>query len=106
MEELLAKLKTRLRFDGDVDDDMLTYHLNLAINTVNDRRQYTPDEDDEDDLFEDAYEYVIIEMAVCSYNKMGAEGQLYHGENGITRTYESSLYPSSLLRLVVQKIRG
>ena len=59
MEELLAKLKTRLRFDGDVEDDMLLYHLNLAINTVNDRRQYTPDESDPTDLFEEKYEYVI-----------------------------------------------
>lgn len=106
MDELLAKLQTRLRYDGGVDDDMLLYHLNLAINTVNDRRQYTPDEDDEDDLFEDKYEYVIIEMAVCGYNKMGAEGQLYHGENGVNRTYESSLYPNSLLKLVVPKPRS
>ena len=103
MDELLAKLKTRLRFDGDVDDDMLTYHLNLAINTVNDRRSFIPTDED---LYESKYEYVIIEMAVCSYNKMGAEGQLGHDENGVNRTYEASLYPYSLLRLVVPKPRG
>jgi hypothetical protein len=106
MDELIAKLRTRLRFDGDTEDDMLEYHLRLAIDTVNDRRQYEPDENDATDLFEDKYEYIIIEMAVCTYNKMGAEGQLYHGENGVNRTYEAGLYPSSLLKLVVPRSRS
>ena len=104
MDEMLSALKTRLRFDGDIEDSMLTYHLNLAINTINDRRQYEPDEDD-DNVIETKYDYICIEMAVCSYNKMGAEGQLYHSENSVSRTYESSLYPMSLLKLVMAKPR-
>lgn len=103
MEELLAKLKTRLRFDGTVEDGMLTYHLNLALDTVNDRRQFTPTDTE---LVESRYENIVIEMAVCSYNKMGAEGQTVHSENGVNRFYEGGFYPSSLMKMIIPKPRG
>lgn len=41
-----------------------------------------------------------IDIALDIYNKMGAEGQLSHSENGISRTYESSWISGELLRQI------
>jgi len=103
MNELLATLKTRLRFSGDVEDDMLLIHLNLAITTLNDRRQYVSTDTD---VVEEQYQSIVIEMAVCSYSKIGAEGQLAHDENGVDRMYDGGFYPKGLMKLIVPKSRG
>ena len=42
MEELLSRLKVRLRFSGTVEDAVLSDHLQTAVDVVNDIRQYTP----------------------------------------------------------------
>ena len=44
------------------------------------------------------YEHVQIDAAVYMLNKRGAEFQLSHSENGISRTYEAADLPPSLLR--------
>jgi hypothetical protein len=101
MDELLSRLKVRLRFSGTVEDAVLSDHLQTAVDVVNDIRQYTPT------LVEPQYRSVVVEMALVAYNKMGAEGQNYHAENGVDRRYESgSMYPNSLLKLVIPRFRG
>lgn len=42
-----------------------------------------------------------IEIAVYLYNKQGAEGQISHSENGISRSYESASVPESMLKGIV-----
>lgn len=42
-----------------------------------------------------------VEIAVYLYNKRGAEGQIAHNENNISRTYESADVPESLLRGII-----
>ena len=71
MHSLMDRLRIRLRFNGDTDDAMLNAHLRLAIDVINDRRQFTPTETQ---LIEPQYENIAVEMAVASYNKIGAEG--------------------------------
>ena len=39
-----------------------------------------------------------VEIAAYLLNKRGAEGQLAHSENGISRTYESASVPESMLK--------
>lgn len=102
MEELLARLKVRLRFSGTVEDAVLQDHLLSAIDVVNDIRQYTSTDEN---VVEPQYKSVVVEMALCAYAKMGAEGQTYHGENGVNRSYETALYPDSLLKLIIPKPR-
>lgn len=46
-----------------------------------------------------------LNVAVYLYNKQGAEGQLSHSENGISRTYASSDLPEELLREVVPLVK-
>lgn len=47
------------------------------------------------------YDYTQVEIAVYLLNKRGAEGEVSHSENGISRTYENADIPASLLREVV-----
>lgn len=47
------------------------------------------------------YEHIQLQIAVELYSKMGAEGQTAHGENGISRTYESADISPSLLKRIV-----
>ena len=43
----------------------------------------------------------IIEIAVYLLNKRGAEGEIAHAENGISRTYDSSSVPDSMLKKII-----
>ena len=47
------------------------------------------------------YDYLQLQMCVQMYNKRGAEGQVSHSENGISRVWEEGDIPPSLLKLVV-----
>lgn len=47
------------------------------------------------------YESLQIEIAAYMINKRGAEGQLSHSENGISRTYENADIPESMLKTIV-----
>ena len=44
------------------------------------------------------YGYLQCEIATYLLNKRGAEGEISHSENGISRTYESASIPESMLR--------
>ena len=47
------------------------------------------------------YDVLHISIAQYLYNKLGAEGQTAHSENGITRQYGSADIPSEMLARVV-----
>ena len=47
------------------------------------------------------YEHIQLQIAVELFSKMGAEGQTAHGENGVSRTYESADISPSLLKRIV-----
>ena len=49
------------------------------------------------------YEHIQIAIALELFSKMGAEGQLVHSENGISRTYEAADISPSLLRRILPK---
>ena len=53
-----------------------------------------------------AYEHIQLQIAVELFSKMGAEGQTAHGENGISRTYESADVSPSLLKRSVPVCRS
>jgi len=50
------------------------------------------------------YDNVHLEVACYLLNKRGAEGQNYHSENGINRTYESASVPESMLSSIVPHV--
>ena len=47
------------------------------------------------------HEQLQLRIAVELFNKMGAEGQTEHAENGVTRKWEAGDISPSLLRLIV-----
>lgn len=47
------------------------------------------------------YEHLQIDAAVYLLNKRGAEGEISHNENGISRTYEDADLPKSMLNEIV-----
>lgn len=47
------------------------------------------------------YATLQLEIAQFLYNKMGAEGEKSHNENGVNRTYENAHIPDSMLDTVI-----
>lgn len=102
MDELLARIKVRLRIADSSEDSMLSELLTSSLEVINDIRQYTPVEDV---IVEPQYESIAVEMTVALFSKIGAEGEVSHSENGISRVYDSSSFPSALLSRIMPKPR-
>lgn len=103
--EIITRMQENLRNKCEnrgltyVTEDDIQSEINLAIFAVNNRRRFeaTPSTP-----FEEQYEYLIVELALASITKMGAEGQTSHSENGISRNYDSAgNYPEALLSMIV-----
>lgn len=90
-EEKLAMLKT---LSGETDEDILLAFLTLAGQKVI-QRAY-PYRTDVVNV-PDKYSTNQIEIACYLLNKRGAEGETYHSENGINRSYENADVPDSML---------
>lgn len=98
-EEKLTMLRVMVEADSeDWTDEILLTYLNISgqkiinkaypynntINTVPTR-----------------YEMLQCEIAAYLLNKRGAEGEISHSENGISRSYENADVPKSMLDVVV-----
>lgn len=46
------------------------------------------------------YDFLHVEIAAYLLNKRGAEGEISHSENGISRQYEDGDIPTSLMRQI------
>lgn len=96
MMNKLDQLKILLDKQGDnSEDDLLLMLLTLSAQKILDR-VYPYD----DSIKEVPSRYATkqVEIAVYLYNKRGAEGQISHSENTISRTYESADVPESLMK--------
>lgn len=94
MRDNLSRLKLRT---GEADDSILEDCLESAKSAIMSRRypyQEWPDE------LESRYLDLQFRCAMDLYNRIGAEGELSHSENGISRGYESSWISESLLQEV------
>lgn len=94
-EEKINALKAMVGTDDS--DEVLSTYLLLAAKKVLARAypygntvKEVPEE----------YEGVQLEIATYLLNKRGAEGQMSHSENGITRSYENADVPSSMLKAI------
>lgn len=91
----LSRLKLRT---GEPDENILKDCLASAAAAIMARRYPYGDWPDE---LEKRYEDLQFRCALDLYNKIGAEGETAHSENGINRTYQSSWISSDLLNEVV-----
>ena len=98
----LQTLKTLIGVD-DSEDDLLLTLLSLAEGKILERL-YPYDHSKE--TLPTRYVGKQIEIAVYLYNKQGAEGQIVHSENSISRTYESADVPESMLRGIAPFVGG
>lgn len=85
------------RRTGEQDSALLEDLLESAKSAILARRFPYGDWPDE---LEVRYQDLQIRIALDLYNKMGAEGELNHSENGISRGYQSSWISEQLLQEV------
>jgi Phage QLRG family, putative DNA packaging. len=101
----MDKLQTLKLLTGatDSEDSLLLALLSLAEGKILERL-YPYDHSKE--TIPTRYVGKQIEIAAYLYNKQGAEGQIAHSENGISRTYESADVPESMLRGIAPFVGG
>lgn len=98
----LARLRLRT---GETDDAVLEDCLESAKAAIMARRYPYGEWPDE---LEAQYLDLQFRCAMDLYNKIGAEGEIGHSENGVNRTYQSSWISEDLLKEVtpVAKVVG
>jgi len=99
----LERLKIQLEIKDNGQDTLLLDLLESAKHAILSRRYPFDDfpmNDTGELILEPRYYDLQVRIAVHLYNKMGAEGQIAHSENGISRTYEAGDIPESLLNKV------
>lgn len=99
---LLEKLKLMLGLTDDTQEPLLYFLLDVSKQKI--LNKLYPYGYDDADVVPSRYEYNQLMIAVYFFNKRGAEGQLSHSENGISRTYESSDVPATFLRDVTPMV--
>ena len=83
--------------EGWTDDTLMSYLTIAGQKILN--RAYPYD----DTVTEVPRRYGVLQCEIAAYllNKRGAEGEVSHSENGISRTYENADVPDSMLNNVV-----
>ncbi|MBR1749980.1 MAG: DNA-packaging protein [Ruminococcus sp.] len=94
--EKLEMLKTMV--DEQASDSVLSVYLSLAKQIVLAKAYPFGDYPD---TFPEKYDMTQIRVAEFLYMKRGAEGEISHSENGISRAYENGDVPDTLLRSIV-----
>lgn len=97
-EQKIEKLKVLISPD-DASSDLLSYLLEQSEGIVLNRRY--PFGAPEGASLSALHEQIQLRIAVELFSKMGAEGQLSHSENGVSRTWEAGDVSPSLLKLIV-----
>ena len=86
-EEKLSKLKTLLGITGEGQDSLLTVYLDLSKGEILSWMYSGAPPDGVSDV-PAQYETTQIMAVVAGYSQSGAEGQVSHSENGISRTWK------------------
>ena len=97
-EQKIEKLKVLISPD-DASSDLLSYLLEQSEGIVLNRRY--PFGAPEGASLSALHEQIQLRIAVELFSKMGAEGQLSHSENGVSRSWEAGDVSPSLLKLIV-----
>lgn len=79
-------------------DEVLKFYLKIAGQKIL-NRAYPYD----DAVTEVPRRYSVLQCEIATYllNKRGAEGEISHSENGISRSYENADVPDSMLSDVI-----
>lgn len=88
--------RLKIWLPDESNEDLLNELLLRAEDAIKRKRRTPPELP-----MELQYATLQLEIAQFLYNKMGAEGEKSHNENGINRTYENAHIPDSMLNTVV-----
>lgn len=100
-DEKIARLKVLLSPDT-ASEELLSFLLEQSAGVVLARRY--PFGLPDGATVPAIYEGVQLRIAVELYSKMGAEGQVIHQENGVSRQFEAGDISPSLLRQITPKV--
>lgn len=108
VEALVGKLRLRIEAEdldsADYSDEILRLEISNALLEYYNDRHFTPTYEKP---FEDIYAGIIVELAVAALARYGVEGENYHSEGGVIRTYDnSSQYPLALTRKIIPLAKG
>lgn len=92
--------RLKIRITENVSDEVLSDILESAKAVILSRRFPFGEQPLE---IEPRYNDLQIRIAVEMFNKQGAEGELAHSENGVSRTYSSANVSEELLREITPK---
>lgn len=99
MAENYRLTKLRLMVGAsESDDELLLMYLTDAEKAILNRLYPL---DDSVSVVPERYTSRQVEIAAYLYNKRGAEGEVSHNENGISRTYENASIPESMLSDII-----
>ena len=89
--EIIDDLTTELCEEETFNQAVLATKVKLAVKEVIAKRNYKATNWEEEDILDDLEQFysVVANVARYDYNQIGAEGELSHSENGISRTYVS-----------------
>ena len=87
-DELIADLTLELQNEPTFNADVLTQKVVNAIREVKKARKY-PAYYTEEQIIKDLYDFYsnARNIALYDYNKMGAEFELSHNENSVSRSF-------------------
>lgn len=105
MEQDEKLFALRQRIEPDVADDDLLFELLAQAGAIVLNRRF-PFGYPEGMEVPHQYERLQISIALELFNKMGAEGETSHNENGISRTYEAGDISPSLLKQIIPMCAG
>lgn len=88
--------RLKIWLPDESNEDLLNELLLRAEDAIKRKRRTLPELP-----MEKQYETLQLEIAQFLYNKMGAEGEKSHNENGVNRTYENAHIPDSMLDTVI-----
>jgi hypothetical protein len=97
-DQKIEKLKVLISPDT-ASDSLLSYLLEQSEGIILNRRY--PFGAPEGATLSALHEQIQLRVAVEIFSKMGAEGQVMHTENGVTRTWEDGEISPSLLKTIV-----
>lgn len=95
---MTALERLKLRLPDETNEDLLIDIIETSKAVILAKRfPYGTDRNEIDPQYND----LLFRIALDLYNKQGAEGEISHSENGVSRTYQSSWVSSDLLDEIV-----
>lgn len=105
IQSLISKLQIRAQARGfTVTQQEAQDEIEMALLEYYNDRHFNPTDEEP---YEEKYSGIIIQLAISSIAKYGAEGERMHTEGGISRTYDSaSNYPLKLTQKIIPLAKG